>query len=210
MIIEPTKRRRGIAAFLLSLVIFSGCANPLTKISSKLTSAKGAKVEQAGAVEIPAKQSSEETVTEIPLAANSQVSIVTATEYKPSELRVTFAAPAMLKHTQTREQATAAKTIAPPTAKEQAAADGLKWFYIAGAVMLVAASALLYFGHGKASGLAFLGAFLAPTLGQLVGSVFALVAVAILGAASLALFVAWFLIQSKVKNSASTTPLAHE
>lgn len=207
MIIENTKRVRGIMVFLLSLVIVSaGCKSvPKTETPSlRVTSPISGNITATGDAQTPAKIESAQTETTIPLPAHSQVSFVPATETEPSKTVVTLAAPTIARTVTKSENVTAPRAFtppAPPSASDIARADGVRWFYIAGAVFAVAALALVYFQHYKAAGCAALGAFLVPTLANLLSHQSAMLAAVALGVASVVLFAAWYLAKSKLVSS---------
>ncbi len=207
MIIERQKRGAGIMGFLLSLVIvLASCkSGPTTKTPTlAVTSPISGNVTATGDAQTPAKVESAQSETTSPLPAHSEVSFIPASETEPAKTVVKLAAPSVARTVTKSENITAPRAFtppAPPTPNELATAAGIRWFYIAGALFAVAALALVYFQHYKAAGCAALGAFLVPTLANLLSHQSALVAAVALGVASCVLFIAWFLAKSKLTGS---------
>lgn len=198
------------------VIVLGGCKSlPWNRSVPKLTFTSpttGNKVEASGNAAEPAKVETEKRQTEIPLPPNSQVSFVEAKKdvsgnvISPASTVVTLPAKTILKTSEVFETVTQARAFAPESPSDRAKGDGVKWYYIAGAIFAVAAILFLYLQHYKAAGFAAIGAFLVPCVGNLVGNQTAQFVGIGLAVLCLTLYAAWYLLKPKIKLAASLDP----
>jgi hypothetical protein len=91
---------------------------------------------------------------------------------------------------------------APPTARETAIAGGIRGAWVLGGVLLVLALVLAWRGHGKAAGLAFIGAALAPMAANFLSSTAGAVVGGVAVSGAVSLFAAWHLMEWRKKKAA--------
>jgi hypothetical protein len=185
------------------LVLITGCGLPTWRGKAKAATAKietaaGAKFEQTGDAAAPAVVSNTRRTIEIPVAPGSEI-IVRA----PTPALASDPLPSVTV-TESAEVITGPASFsppAPPTAREQANADAiLRSYYFAGGLTLLAAL-LLWRGHGKAAGIAFLAAVAAPLLANFIGSEWGL-RISIAGLCiSGALFAAWHFMRDRQEST---------
>lgn len=186
-----------VFAFCCFLMV--GCAGwphskaPILKTNTPLLG----KVVANGEVETPAKVEATKTESVIPIPAKSTVTRTEATPTEPARTIVVVAAASEMRTTEQVETITQAKAFSPPSPSQVAAAAGVKWFYIAGALFAIAALGLGYTGHLKAAAFAVAGALLVPMLGQLASSHTAQLVAVGLGAVAAALWGAWHLMTAQ-------------
>lgn len=161
-----------------------------------METATGAIFEGKGEVKEPAKLESKKTESEI-LVPTGSVIEVTNEEGKPSTMKVSLSSPTKLTVSSSVDTFESAVSFSPPSPQDEAKAEGLKWFFIAGIVFAVLCVAFAYKGHVKASAIAGIGAVAVPLVGRFVASDKALLLCIGLGAVSLTLFCAWYFIKKK-------------
>jgi len=96
---------------------------------------------------------------------------------------------------------TAPKAYAPPSEQDKAKGQGVKWFYIGGALAIPLALIAFWFGYRKEAALIALAAVAMPLTGNLIGSNAALTITAVLGGISAGLFLAWNLLQKRLTKA---------
>lgn len=188
------------------VIVLGGCKSlPWNRSVPKLTFTSpttGNKVEASGNAAEPAKVETKKATTEIPLPPNSQVSFVEAkkdlagTVIESAKTVVTVPTGTTLKREEVSENVTQARAFAPATPSDLAKGEGVKWYYIAGAIFAVAAIVFLYLQHYKAAGFASLGAFLVPSLANLLGNQTAQFVGIGLAVLCLTLYAAWYLVKN--------------
>lgn len=129
-----------------------------------------------------------------------------ASATEPAKMIVAVSAPSVVRKVESKEQVTTAKSFQPPTPTEIAQGDNTKHAFYVSAALVVIGLALFYFQHGKAGGIALIGAILVPALEKFANSNIAIAAlVGTVGVCS-ALVVAWYLLKPKIKLAASLPP----
>lgn len=194
------KALRIIIAALLVFSLFGmllGCASKRSKpLASKVVTTTGTIFEGSGDAKEPAKMESKKAESKMIVPQGSIVE-VTNEEGKPSVMKVSLSSPTGLVVTSSVDTFESAVSFSPPSPQDEAKAQGLKWFFIAGIAFAVVAVTFAYMGHGKAATIAGIGAVSVPLLGRFVASEKALWLCIGLGAVSLSLFCAWYLIKRK-------------
>ncbi len=204
-IIANTNPRRGLAAFLLSLIIclFAACNAPRQKPpqSPSLTiPTPSGPIEIKGDALTPPEISTAQNTTEMPVPAHSEISFVAATATEPAKTVVTVKEPTVIRsttNTQNAKGATSHKPPSPPSLTDQAdAAAVTRSYWVAGVAALLAAL-LVWRGHGKAALFAGLGAVAVVPVTKFVGSTWGMVVILVTIAVAGALFAAWHFMNDK-------------
>ena len=191
--------RKAITVLLVFLLLgtLSACALKRAKpLASKAVTTTGATFENNGDAKAPAKMESKQSVSEMPVPEGSTVTVENE-EGKPSVLKVSLSSPTKLTVKSSVDTFTSAVSFTPPSPSDEAKAQGLKWYFIAGIIFAVATVAFAYKGHVTAAISSGIGAVCVPLLGRFVASEKALWLCIGLGAVSLSLFGAWYLIKKK-------------
>lgn len=163
----------------------------------KVTTPSGTVFNQAGDVKTPPVVNTSKTSFEIPIPALSQIVVTPATAKEPEKITVTVPLETKMTSTTITEHIDGAQSQQPPTPTDIARGNAVQWAFIAGGVFLVTGLALVYFQHYKAAGFSFAGCFLVPACARFLASEKALWLCIGLGAVSLTLFCAWYLISRK-------------
>lgn len=114
---------------------------------------------------------------------------------------VTFSDAATFRTITRREAVKAAQTPpppSPPSAGETAAAEAVRWYYIAGAVFAVLAVLAFWRAYPRAGWFCVLGAVGVPALGRLVSSLAALLTLTGCAAVAFGLWWAWRALKSQL------------
>jgi hypothetical protein len=205
---------RRLAWWLVILFALPGCSLPWSKSPRQtVKTASGALITQTGDAKVPGNVSTVTTAAEIPLPAGTTIRLAgdaapqlsqapggaAATPQSPARpaapLEIVLPAPSVLRASTTAETVNGPEAHGPPTAGEVAKAAGLKWFYIGGVVCFLAALWFLKSGHPVNAGVCALGALGLPTLGNVLGSEWAVRLGIGVAVASAALLAAWFLLR---------------
>ena len=176
---------------VILVLALTGCSSLTSHFKTPSVAARtpSMSVSQAGTVAAPAQAAVTTTTTSMPVPAGAKVTVE-----MPSTLPAATPTPAL--ETKTVSESVVAPTSfappAPPTAKEQAVAAGLRWFYIGGVLCGLAALFALYQGHPINAAVLGGGAVGLPIVGNIVSSDWAIYIVIGIAALSLGLTIAWF------------------
>lgn len=196
-----------LCAALLSLSL-SGCFTTSRAARSpalKVSTPTGGTVEQTGDASAPAEVSTSRQSATLPLPAGSAVHVIAASPAGPARVEIGLADASTLSTEttgQTVKGPAAFTPPAPPTARETAIAGGIRGAWALGGVLLVLALVLAWRGHGKAAGLAFIGAALAPMAANFLSSTAGAVVGAVAVSGAVSLFAAWHLMEWRKKKAA--------
>lgn len=196
------------AAVLLCLALSACSLGRLQAPKATVTTPAGAIVKQSGPAEIPANVTVSTSTSTLPIPAGSVYVIPAAPNNKqpPAENKqqtVTLSADSVLSVTTKTEHAEAPRAFtppAPPTAAQQAAAAGIRWFYVAALLGFIAAGLLAWTQHYLAAVKVAAGALCLPILAHFFSSAVAMTVSAALIALGLGVWLAWHLIEAR-KNA---------
>lgn len=194
-----------IAFAFLALIPLAGCSSVGKLIGASkgeppaLTvtpTEHGSKVEQTGTSEQPARVVTTDTLTNVPIAPGSTITISPPPVQTPDEVGRQPAGEVTLRtRTQDVTGPRAYAPPAPPTAAQVANADAIRQSYYFAGALIVGAGFLFWRAHLKAAAVAAVCAVLVPIVANFAGSAAAqklfIAAVCISGA----LFAAWHFMQ---------------
>lgn len=189
---------------LLQCVFFvSGCsgARHRSPPASATMSAPGVNVSQVGEAAAPAKIESKTRKTVLTLPAGTEV----VPDFRTGAFSYRLLADSVVTSEFSDTSAAGPSSFAPdapPTASEQAFAFGVRGSFILGGVLALLGLLFAWRGHGKAAGLAFLGAVGVPAAVQFIGSGAGKIVAAVSITGALGLFVAWHLMEWRKKKAA--------
>lgn len=208
------KPARRLAWWLVILFLLPACSLPWSKSPRQtVKTPSGATITQSGDAKVPGNVTTSTTAAEIPLPAGTTIRLApnpspelnqapggaVAAPQSPAKplppLEIVLPAASTLRASTTTETVNGPEAHGPPTAGEIAKAAGLKWFYIGGVVCFLAALWFLKTGHPVNAGVCALGALGLPTLGNVLGSEWAVRLGIAVVCASAALLAAWFLLR---------------
>jgi len=203
-IIEHTKTKRGLLAFLLSLIICwsAGCsALPQKPTPPKLTvPTPNGPLNISGDAATAPEILTTQTQTETPVPADSQISFVAATATEPAKVLVTVKTPTVIRsttNTQNVKGATSHQPPAPPSLTDQAdAAAVTRSYWFAGGLALLA-GLFVWRAHIKAAIFAGIGAVAVVPVTKFIGSTWGQVVVLLAIAVAVSLFAAWHFMNDK-------------
>lgn len=195
-----------LCAALVSLNL-SGCSTSRAARSPalKVSTPAGGIVEQTGDASAPAEVATSRQSATLPLPAGSAVHVFAASPAGPARVEIGLAGASTLSTEttgQTVKGPSAFTPPAPPTARETAIAGGIRGAWALGGVLLFLALVLAWSGHGKAAGLAFCGAALAPAAANFISSTAGQLVFAVAVSGAVALFAAWHLMEWRKKQAA--------
>lgn len=201
-IIQNNRRAPWLLGFLV--LWLSGCGSlpfhfPTFRFPTKATiSTPQATITQRGAVAVPAKVSTSTSKASLPVPAGSVVNVHAArAEGAPKAqdpVSVTLAGPSVLSVESTSQGVSGPESFAPPAPPSPAAlarGEGVRWFYIAGAVSGLLALLAFYMGQPLNGGVLLAGAVGLPAVGNFLASEWALRLGIAVACVSLAFVVAW-------------------
>ncbi len=209
MNVWPENNSRALAAllrwvlFVLFVGHFVGCSTvkPPKPPAATVTMPSGAQLEQTGAAEVPATVTTATEIRSVPLPAGTALVF----DEKAGTVTVKLSRDSNLTETITSERAEAPRAFtpsAPPTAAQLAQADGVRWFYAAALLGVVAAGLLVWRGHILAAVLVGAGSAALPILARFYSSAVALPLAAGLVCAGVAVFAAWHILNRRHALSA--------
>lgn len=162
-------------------------------------SAAGSVTSQTGAASTPASIQTEDTKTAIPLSPGTVITIATPGTSEGSLVSPTSPpSPVMVvsSHSESIVTPRAFTPAAGPTANQIATADGIRIFYWISGALLIAACAMIYFGHTKAAIIAGAGAIVVPCLAQFLSNEWAVRALIITVCLAGGLYAAYYLLRN--------------
>lgn len=189
---------------LFQCVFFlSGCSGVRhrPKPAAATLSAPGVSVSQVGEAAAPAKIENKTRKTVLTLPAGTEV----VPDLRTGGFSYRLLADSVVTSEFSDTSAAGPSSFAPdapPTPAEEALGFGLRGSWIVGGVLVLLALVLAWRGHGKAAGLAFLGAVGVPAAAQFIGSGAGKIVAAVSITAALALFAAWHLMEWRKKKAA--------
>lgn len=166
-------------------------------------------IEQKGSAEIPASAKTEATVSSVPIPAGSIVSVPPAAAAATQPVEIKLSAPSELRVETKREIVEGAKSFAPPappSPAELAKAQGIRWFYIAGAICAAGAVAAFVMGFPRMGVALAVGGVGMPLVGSFLGSRWALPILGAAGAAAFAYWHSWHVQKPVATGSTGITP----
>ncbi|MDD2764183.1 MAG: hypothetical protein PHE83_09450 [Opitutaceae bacterium] len=188
---------------LAALVFLPGCTSLRGRAARMVVHTPTTTVTQSGDVKSPGTVQTVTSTAEIPIPAGSTVTWSPpappagqdSTPAAPGAVAVVVSAPTALRASTVTETVKGPESPAPPSPAEIAKGEGVRWFYIAGAVAGLAALAAFYFGHPVNGTILLAGAVGLPLVGNFVGSAWAQrVAIAIFALAA-GIGLAWLILR---------------
>lgn len=202
------KNRRRILALLCSLLVWGLVAcrsreKSPAPASAVYVSPDGAKLSQNGFASEPARIDRAESLAKVPLPKGSALRFFPPFGDVPPKIEITIPQESALELSTNSDAVSLPKSFPPPagpSARETALAESLKWFHLGGIAFAVGALLLLWRGHGKAAGIAGIGAIGVPLLGNFVSSDAALWISIACSVAAISLFAAWHLVRRRLRR----------
>jgi hypothetical protein len=199
-------------ALAFAFTVTGGCnARHSAPVTPSVTVSPGGGVVIVGDTPTPGTVETSGRSFSLGIPAGSTVTVTGSTETAPGRVSVTMAGPSELRGSENALKATGSTAFAPPAApsqRELALGWGLKGAFVVGGVLALLGLLLAWRGHGKAAGLAFLGAVGTPASANFIGSTAGLVVSAIATTAAAALFAAWHIMEWRRKKAADSEAAA--